>query len=593
MPSMSKSNGRWLLPLVDGENQFSLQSTTGETGATIATLSTGNKFVDSDIDIKLKIDGSLLKNGSVIISSDTNINPNVNDQIITITKGYYNTDRQLTVKSSTTGTAADVTVTASKLGGSPSIARTNTSISGKTNVGTTYNIQDSSTINSNYFIAVQATTPATTFAASDISKTITTAGYLGDPNQITTSIATTQNTGSIYYLPIKAATATAGTADVVLYTSDSNSAGGINVSSIVDTDHISESEPTTANSYYLAFTGKGRSQIASGNQGWIPTGSLPEASKTKYFPITKAVATITKTSGTVTPTATLNSSNVTLSSTNNGISVTAISDASASITASANITTAGYAPRGNEFATQELTASAASTAETTQYISAITVPASKALTVTNNGTLTLNNSATVNETTTGGVTTITSDSTTATVTIKAKITANDGSTTNENVVVDGMWRNNIVTTRPSSPTAYFGRTYVNLGITTFNQGTTVVSGKIAMRGTLSWGTGWVTGSSMDAATFTNSPTGNLTESNYVDISNTGSAPVLSSGGYLYITKGYTDNLRISLAKLVPDAVGANAIEEYILSGYTAYNNNGELITGNIATYTGAYTTITA
>ena len=74
---------------------------------------------------------------------------------------------------------------------------------------------------------------------------------------------------------------------------------------------------------------------------------------------------------------------------------------------------------------------------------------------------------------------------------------------------------------------------------------------------------------------------------YDDISAT--APVLVSGDYLYINEGYTPNVKISLAQLVPDATGDNAPANYILSGYTAFDNNGGLIVGTMQTYDGTYT----
>ena len=86
-----------------------------------------------------------------------------------------------------------------------------------------------------------------------------------------------------------------------------------------------------------------------------------------------------------------------------------------------------------------------------------------------------------------------------------------------------------------------------------------------------------------AATFANNATSGTT---YTDISST--APVLVSGDYLYINAGYTPARKISLARLIPDATGANATASYILNGYTAYNNDGALITGKIATYDGTY-----
>lgn len=86
------------------------------------------------------------------------------------------------------------------------------------------------------------------------------------------------------------------------------------------------------------------------------------------------------------------------------------------------------------------------------------------------------------------------------------------------------------------------------------------------------------------ATFANTATSGTT---YTDISS--SAPVLISGDYLYINAGYTPASKISLAKLVPDATGTNAPANYILSGYTAFDNDGALITGTMQIYDGTYT----
>lgn len=84
--------------------------------------------------------------------------------------------------------------------------------------------------------------------------------------------------------------------------------------------------------------------------------------------------------------------------------------------------------------------------------------------------------------------------------------------------------------------------------------------------------------------FANSATSGVT---YTDISS--SAPVLVSGDYLYINAGYTPNVKISLAKLVPDADATNAPAKYILDGYTAFDNNGALIVGTMQTFDGTYT----
>lgn len=84
---------------------------------------------------------------------------------------------------------------------------------------------------------------------------------------------------------------------------------------------------------------------------------------------------------------------------------------------------------------------------------------------------------------------------------------------------------------------------------------------------------------LSAATFANTATEGTT---YVDISETTEAPVLVSGSGLYINKGYTDNLYINLAKLTPDkASGASNIKSGMLNSISAYDNDGNLVTGNI------------
>ena len=128
----------------------------------------------------------------------------------------------------------------------------------------------------------------------------------------------------------------------------------------------------------------------------------------------------------------------------------------------------------------------------------------------------------------------------------------------------------------------------SLANTSVSQGITTVSDGTATRGTASWGTGYISSGSIGAATFANSATSGKT---YVDISDTTAAPVLISEGYLYINKGYTDDLKISLAKLVPDGASADLGSNVILSGYSAYNNDGVLIAGTIPTKTSSDMTV--
>lgn len=72
----------------------------------------------------------------------------------------------------------------------------------------------------------------------------------------------------------------------------------------------------------------------------------------------------------------------------------------------------------------------------------------------------------------------------------------------------------------------------------------------------------------------------MADSDFNDISAT--APVLESGGYLYITEGYNQNQKISLAQLVPDDASlVGGPSDFVVSGQTAYDNDGMLVTGNL------------
>lgn len=62
-----------------------------------------------------------------------------------------------------------------------------------------------------------------------------------------------------------------------------------------------------------------------------------------------------------------------------------------------------------------------------------------------------------------------------------------------------------------------------------------------------------------------------------------SVDAIPAGGFLYLTEGYIENTKISLADLVPDAedrITANAAN-YLLHGYTAIDNEGNEIVGTM------------
>ena len=140
--------------------------------------------------------------------------------------------------------------------------------------------------------------------------------------------------------------------------------------------------------------------------------------------------------------------------------------------------------------------------------------------------------------------------------------------------------NGNLTIAHSGTTSVDGYASISVPSTGITEGTTTVSGTTATRGTATWNDGWIDAGTMSVATFANSATSGTT---YVDISSTTAAPVLVAGNYLYINKGYTDNLKISLAKLVPDGSDVKGHGEYLLSGHSAYDNDGTLVAGTIPT----------
>ena len=136
----------------------------------------------------------------------------------------------------------------------------------------------------------------------------------------------------------------------------------------------------------------------------------------------------------------------------------------------------------------------------------------------------------------------------------------------------------------SSVTAAAAVTSAGYGTTTEGQYTTV--GDSA---TVTVNASDVTYIPIAAGELGNTPATGKQATDYVDLSSTG--PIIPSAGYLYIEEGYYADSRISLARLVPDqatitpATGA----DYILSGQSAYDNDGNLIVGTIPTYDGSYT----
>lgn len=155
---------------------------------------------------------------------------------------------------------------------------------------------------------------------------------------------------------------------------------------------------------------------------------------------------------------------------------------------------------------------------------------------------------------------------------------------------------NLTSRRPASSVFYIGIRAVlpssititgTANVTTAGYGTTTSGEYTATNDTLTINMdSTMQYATIASASFANSATSGIT---YNDISST--APILISNDYLYINEGYTGNVKISLAKLIPDnaTITTSAGADYILSGQSAYDGEGNLIVGNITTYNGSYT----
>lgn len=162
----------------------------------------------------------------------------------------------------------------------------------------------------------------------------------------------------------------------------------------------------------------------------------------------------------------------------------------------------------------------------------------------------------------------------------------DGTSSSYDVSITPTYSTNAGFVSAQTNTNNGGIGYYNIKAQTVTETTTTVSGTSASRGTRTESVGWNdTAGTLATATFANTGTSGTT---YVDISATTAAPVLVSGDYLYINAGWTDNLKISLARLVPDGSDVHGHGDYILSGHSAYDDDGVLVAGTIQTYDGTY-----
>ena len=457
---------------------------------------------------------------------------------------------------------------------------------------------------SGVYIAVQSTSTTATITATP---KVTTAGYGTTDNYAATNATATvgANASSVTYAKIKMGAGGADTASVSIakYTTDGSNAG-VNIAPIVGT--AVTSEPTAG--YYVAFsaTGTGNSKITTA--GWMNTGALATATAniTRYFPVTTAVISVTG--------GGLTSGNGAVSMANKGyyngssydssdiIDITSqtsaasgyyalVATGSGSVNRAAinrQVTTAGYAPLDAAAVQQSAATSLSSNSATaTYYVKKSTLSATQINSSNSNQTVTVsagyypsNRTITINKMSTYTPTT--------SYTYSGNMTTYFDSATSGNATLTitpryTMTTAGYVAVASNSNNGGIGYWKIKNSTTSITAG--AVSGTTFTQGKVTVNTGWVNSAvTVTGASFANSATSGIT---YLDISSTNQAPILISGDYLYINKGYTDNVKISLAKLVPDDATIEAYNvtstNQILSGYAAYNSQGTLLSGTIPT----------
>lgn len=405
---------------------------------------------------------------------------------------------------------------------------------------------------------------------------------------------------------VKSAVAVAdtATADTTLYTIDGANAGVNigNVTNVVGTK--TTTEPSSG--YYLAVTASATGNSKITTAGWIDTGSLgaASASEIQYYPI-QAGAYSTSGGGL---TANTGYANITTNAcytngsydTSDSVDVASQSSDTegyykitvegygnvkrAAIKKTAS--TAGYIPI-NTSGTQTSAATNKNSKKGYAYLyikkSTITdnsiTPSTSAQTVTiSDGYYPIARTVSIAAMTTTTVTTSYSN------TGMSTYFDSHGSASGASVTITPQYTNTdagyLVAHTTATPAGGVG--YWKIKTSTTNYGVTTISGtepnQTATRGIYTWTTGWITAGSMPTASFANEGTNGV---EYADITNTTEAPVLSSAdGYLYINQGYTDNLKIHIGKFISPEVTIQRTDQ-ILASYTAYDANGNLLTGTI------------
>lgn len=455
--------------------------TTYTTGGWITTEGLGNA-TDAEVVVG-KIAQSTLKNGTTTISSGSTVIPSTTaSQTINIGAGYE-AARTVVIAPMSSGTSAAAAVTGSKAATTPTLADETTSLDGKTRI--TVTPTTASTGISKYYLSVKTEAPATNFVASNLTKTINTAGYLSTTAQISivdNAIKTTA-ASRLYYIPIDTASATVSITKAAV-------------------------APTASGS---TATLSGKTSLGNISPVTASTGI-----NTYYIPFQVQAPATTFAAGDINKTVTSNG----FLSTVDQISVT-----------------------GNT-----------SSSSATYYM-----PVASGALQAGNGSVSSNG-------TPGGV---------------VITEASSAPATGYYIRIDGYGAVSVGTEgwlpTTASTTSNTATKYIKLN--------TAEISACATNGVITVGEGYVPSGSI-TATF---PSGSISSGTATKgwTANNTSVP---SGGYLYLAAGYYGNTEISLDSILGGSADTAATTDaHILQGYAAYDVDGQLLTGTIATYDGSYT----
>lgn len=403
-------------------------------------------------------------------------------------------------------------------------------------------------------------------------------------------------------LNVQEATVTQKTvfADANLSTTDTSN-GGINIYPIMGVK--TSSEPIEG--YFIAVDASGTAQNTVNQSGWLDAGDLTTMNTgptTYYFPIGEGEVTVTggalsQGNGHVSLSAASGYYDGTSYDTTDIIDITSqtseangyyklVAEGYGDITRGAiyqQNTTSGYIHQQvSGSIVSEPTSLSSSIFQKAYYIGKSTLSANSITPSTNTQTVTIgagyyptNRTVTVN-----GIEAV--DPTTNVTYSGLENFAYQGSVSDKDITLTPTFSTDAGFVPQYTNRTKGGISYWKITRSSISEGTTTVvtveDTSTATRGTATWTDGWMSAGTMPAANFAGIPTAGKT---YVDITNTGEAPVLpTADGYLYINKGYTDDLKIHIGKFISSDVTISNTDQ-ILASFTAYDERGNLLTGTI------------